>query len=99
MKTQIETDTVFREIEEISGERYITIGLVKGRLLVDIVRNSGAKRVLEIGTYIGYSAILIARTLPGDGKAGRVMPISHYRLSANYGYRHLSSSRGLKPPG
>lgn len=68
MKTGVETDTLFREIEEISGERFFTIGPIKGRLLADIVRNSGAKRVLEIGTYIGYSAILIAKTLPGDGK-------------------------------
>jgi|SRR3972149_3488682 len=68
MKAQIETDTVFREIEEISGERFITIGPAKGKFLIEAIRKSEAKRVLEIGTYTGYSAILIAKTLPGDGK-------------------------------
>jgi len=68
MKTEIENDTLFREIEKISGERFFTIGPVKGRLLADIVRNSGVKMVLEIGTYIGYSAILMAKALPEDGK-------------------------------
>ncbi len=68
MKAAIETASLFKEIEEISGEKYITIGPVKGKYLVDIIRKAGAKKVLEIGTYIGYSAILIAKALPENGK-------------------------------
>ena len=39
----------------------------QGRLLALLVRMSGARRVLEIGTLGGYSAIHMARALPADG--------------------------------
>jgi len=43
-------------------------GLVEGRLLEVLVFASGARRVLEIGTYSGYSALSMARGLPTDGR-------------------------------
>jgi caffeoyl-CoA O-methyltransferase len=36
-------------------------------LLKNLVRLSGAKRVLEIGTFTGYSALAMAEGLPDDG--------------------------------
>ena len=38
-----------------------------GRLLQALVMALGARRVLEIGTSIGYSATWMARALPADG--------------------------------
>ena len=38
-----------------------------GALLQVLTRATGARRVLEIGTAIGYSGIWIARALPSDG--------------------------------
>ncbi len=43
-------------------------GRVVGQLLKLLVKISGAKRVLEIGTFTGYSAIMIAEALPSDGE-------------------------------
>ncbi|MFY0684351.1 MAG: class I SAM-dependent methyltransferase [Balneola sp.] len=43
-------------------------GRVVGQLLKMIVKISGAKRVLEIGTFTGYSAIMMAEALPDDGE-------------------------------
>lgn len=43
-------------------------GRVVGRFLAMMVRISGAKRVLEIGTFSGYSALSMAEALPEDGK-------------------------------
>jgi caffeoyl-CoA O-methyltransferase len=43
-------------------------GHVEGRLLETLVFTSGAKRVLEFGTYSGYSALSMAAALPEDGK-------------------------------
>jgi caffeoyl-CoA O-methyltransferase len=43
-------------------------GPVEGRLLEVLVFASGARRVLEIGTYSGYSALSMARGLPTDGR-------------------------------
>jgi caffeoyl-CoA O-methyltransferase len=42
-------------------------GTVEGRLLELLVWTSGARRVLEIGTYSGYSALSMAAALPPDG--------------------------------
>jgi predicted O-methyltransferase YrrM len=39
----------------------------QGKLLELLVRMHGARRVLEIGTLGGYSALCLARGLPGDG--------------------------------
>src|SRR5947209_7482271 len=43
-------------------------GPVEGRLLETLVFASGARRVLELGTYSGYSALWMAGLLPPDGR-------------------------------
>lgn len=43
-------------------------GRVVGRFLAMMVRTSGAKRVLEVGTFSGFSALSMAEALPADGK-------------------------------
>lgn len=43
-------------------------GPVEGTFLRMLVEVSGARRVLEIGTYTGYSALSMATGLPDDGK-------------------------------
>lgn len=40
----------------------------EGKLLEMLVRLVGAKKVVELGTLAGYSAIRLARALPEDGK-------------------------------
>lgn len=42
-------------------------GHVEGRLLQFLIRMSGARRVLEIGMFTGYSALAMAEALPSDG--------------------------------
>ena len=44
------------------------VGPVEGRFLEMLVHLSGARRVLEIGTFTGYSALSMAAALPPDGK-------------------------------
>jgi caffeoyl-CoA O-methyltransferase len=46
----------------------IQVGPSEGKLLELLVRLCGAKRVVEVGTLVGYSAIHMARGLPDDGK-------------------------------
>ena len=43
-------------------------GPVEGRFLELLVFGLGARRVLEIGTYSGYSALSMAAGLPADGR-------------------------------
>ena len=44
------------------------VGRVEGAFLKMMVQLTGAKRILEIGTYSGYSAMAMASGLPDDGK-------------------------------
>jgi caffeoyl-CoA O-methyltransferase len=44
------------------------IGSDQAAFLALLVRSSGAKRCIEIGTFTGYSALAIAAALPKDGR-------------------------------
>jgi caffeoyl-CoA O-methyltransferase len=43
-------------------------GRMVGRLLSILIKISGAKRILEVGTFTGYSALTMAEALPADGE-------------------------------
>jgi predicted O-methyltransferase YrrM len=65
----MKSDAVLREIEELSKRTFLPIiGPIKGKHLVDTVRRFNVKNVLEVGTLIGYSAMLIALNLPQEGR-------------------------------
>ena len=57
-----------RTASETAGLPSIAVSPSQGRLLYLLARMMGAKRILEIGTLGGYSAICLARALPADGK-------------------------------
>ena len=44
------------------------IGSDQGAFLALLVRLTGARRALEIGTFTGYSALAVAAALPADGR-------------------------------
>jgi predicted O-methyltransferase YrrM len=46
----------------------IDVTRLQGKFLEFLVRISGARNILEIGTLGGYSTIWLARALPGDGR-------------------------------
>ncbi len=46
----------------------IAVPAAHGRLLQLLARSIGARRILEVGTLAGYSAICLARALPADGR-------------------------------
>jgi len=56
-----ETETLgFISIMQISPEQ--------GAFMEQLVRLLGARRIIEVGTFTGYSALCFARALPADGK-------------------------------
>lgn len=58
----------FAELDREGGRDDIPIvGTAVGRLLHVLVRATGARRVVEVGTAIGYSALWMATALPEDG--------------------------------
>jgi caffeoyl-CoA O-methyltransferase len=44
------------------------VGLLEGRFLETLVWLGGARRILEIGTFTGYSALSMASAMPPDGR-------------------------------
>jgi caffeoyl-CoA O-methyltransferase len=44
------------------------VGRIEGQFLAFMVRATGARRVLELGTFTGYSSISMARALPPGGR-------------------------------
>ena len=67
----ISTDSehVLNRIEGDAKVEFLPIiGPDKGKLLVDEVRKAKPKRVLEVGTLVGYSAVLIGKELGSDAE-------------------------------
>ena len=62
-----ETLLALREEADRNGLPPIAISPDEGRLLQVLLSAIGARRVLEVGTLGGYSAIWMARALPADG--------------------------------
>jgi caffeoyl-CoA O-methyltransferase len=56
------------ETREVSELPQMMVGLVEGRFLSVLVRMLRARRVLELGTFTGYSSISMAQALPPDGR-------------------------------
>lgn len=60
-------DKVLKEIEGMTKRKSLPIvGPVKGKVLEEIIREIKPKRILEVGTLIGYSAIMMAKELQSD---------------------------------
>jgi len=65
----IKAERILREIEAMTERQFLPIvGPEKGRVLVKVIRKTKPKRVLEIGTLIGYSAILMGKELDNDAQ-------------------------------
>lgn len=59
-----EADKVLKEIEAKAKKKFLPIvGPHRGQILVEAIRKNKPKRVLEVGTFIGYSAVLMAKEL------------------------------------
>jgi caffeoyl-CoA O-methyltransferase len=81
-------DPLLVRLEQEAQERDIPIvGPLVGRLLALLVRLTRAKKVLEIGTAIGYSTIWLARACPG-----RVVTIEYNEQIAQEARRNISEA-------
>lgn len=63
------SDNILREMEETAKRKFLPIvGPEKGKIIIDVIRQFKPKNILEIGTLLGYSAILIGKELSGDAR-------------------------------
>jgi predicted O-methyltransferase YrrM len=62
------------ELAEIRTElhrhnvEYMSVSAAEARLLQFLVRVTGARKIVEVGTLFGYSALAMAKILPEDGQ-------------------------------
>ncbi len=64
-----ERDPLLIQLEEQAARENIHIvGPVVGELLYLLTHSTGAKKVLELGTSIGYSTVFLANAVPDNGK-------------------------------
>ena len=61
-------DRLAAETREKTTAPGMMVGRVEGKFLEFLVRTTGARLVLELGTFTGYSSISMARGLSGTGK-------------------------------
>jgi predicted O-methyltransferase YrrM len=75
-----------REEADRTGLPPISISADEGRLLQVLLTATGARRVLEVGTLGGYSAICMARALP---PGGRVLTVEIEEKHAAFARRYI----------
>jgi caffeoyl-CoA O-methyltransferase len=76
-------------------------GPVEGQLLQTLVAVTGARRVLEVGTFTGFSALMMASALPGGGELVTLeLSATHAAFARSYFARseHGSKIRLLEGP-
>src|SRR6478736_5777657 len=69
--TEAESDLHVRLREEtyrVMDSPQMQVDAIEGRFLKMLVRLTGALTILEIGTFTGYSALMMAEGLPDDGR-------------------------------
>lgn len=86
----IEDDVLLatRDAMQQEGLPGINVSASGGQLLHLLALMSGAKRILEIGTLGGYSAIWLARALPVDGKLISLELNEHHAAVARRNLAH-----------
>jgi caffeoyl-CoA O-methyltransferase len=88
-ETQILRELVRRSSDELEHTDMLS-GSQVGQLLKLLVRIGGYKRILEVGTFTGYSAIWMADALPADGEL--------ITLEMNEHYKSISDEFLSRPP-
>lgn len=59
---------LFHATHERTDWAIMLVGPLEASVLRMLIQTSGAKRVLELGTFTGYSALAMAEALPADGQ-------------------------------
>lgn len=77
------------ETQRTMAYAQMLVGPLEGAFLKMVTQLAGARRVLEIGMFTGYSALWFAEALPDDG---RVLTCEIDESSAALGRKHFANS-------
>src|SRR6185436_7276807 len=61
-------EALIAETAQLGGVSIMQIAPEQGAFMTMLARVIGARRIIELGTFTGYSALCLARGLPADGK-------------------------------
>jgi predicted O-methyltransferase YrrM len=92
--TREDAEKILRDIETKAEREFLPIvGAEKGKILQQLIRKHKPKRILEIGTLVGYSAILMGKELESDAT---IMTIEIHAHEAKIAERNITRST-IKP--
>jgi predicted O-methyltransferase YrrM len=81
---------LLKEIADIAIVEFLPIvGPARGKVLVEEVKKAKPKRILEIGTFIGYSTILIGREIEENAQ---IITIEEHLVEAEVAKDNISQS-------
>lgn len=95
-ETFVQEDALLTEMRAKGEELHpgMQISPAEGKLLHTLACIAGARRILEIGTFIGYSTLWLARALPEDGALVTLeADEAHADLAASFFARSEVASR------
>jgi len=76
-----DTDEKLEHSDMLSGRQV-------GMILQLLIKISGAKRVLDVGTFSGYSALMMAEALAEDGELITIEMNEHYQIVSKPYFEH-----------
>jgi predicted O-methyltransferase YrrM len=79
-----------------AGLPSIQVSAAQGKLLQLLALAQGAKRILEVGTLGGYSAMWLARALPADGKLVTLELDPHHAEVARRNFVHAGVAERIE---
>ena len=82
-----------RRAGDAAGLPAISVSAAQGKFLMLLAQTVGARRILEIGTLAGYSAIWLAQALP---PGGRLVTLEVDRMHASVARENIARA-GLSP--
>jgi len=86
------------EKETIKSARLpqMMVGHLEGAFLASLVRMQRARRILEVGTFTGYSALAMAEALPTGGKLTTLELDQEHGRMARQGWKRSPHGRKIK---
>src|SRR6266487_5058585 len=87
-----ETRKVLKRLEKMAEKESLpSIGPTKGKIIAQVIQDYQPRKILEIGTLYGYSAVLMSSILP-EQNGGKVITIEIDTKSANIARRNIEDA-------
>jgi predicted O-methyltransferase YrrM len=87
-----ETNKVLKRLERMAEKESLpSIGPTKGKIIAHVIEDYKPRKILEIGTLYGYSAILMSSMLPEEN-GWKVITIEIDKKSANIARKNIEDA-------